>query len=140
MTFAPSEDVGRERLCKMFPGADIIQQEDPLHHEAIRFFEKDHSPKKPLSLHLRGTPFQLSVWQALLSIPPGDVATYGRIAQAIGRPRAHRAVGTAVGKNPISYIIPCHRVIQSTGAIGNYMWSPNRKKLILAHELHKTTT
>ena len=85
-------------------------------------------------LFLRGTNFQLKVWEALLRIPSGHFATYQHIANAIGHPTAVRAVGNAVGANPISFLIPCHRVIQSTGVIGNYRWGPTRKKAMLAWE------
>ncbi len=85
-------------------------------------------------LFLRGTNFQLKVWEALLRIPAGHLTTYQHIATAIGHPKAVRAVGNAVGANPVSFLIPCHRVIQSTGAIGNYRWGKIRKKAMLAWE------
>src|SRR5690606_8010830 len=78
-------------------------------------------PDTPLKLHLRGTNFQIKVWEALLNIPAGAVTTYEHIAAQIGRPKAVRAVGTAVGDNPIAYLIPCHRVIRKSGEFGNYM-------------------
>lgn len=87
-----------------------------------------------LQLHLRGTNFQIKVWEALLNIPTGAVTTYEQIAQKIGNPLAVRAVGSAVGDNPIAYLIPCHRVIRKSGEFGNYMWGSARKKAILAKE------
>ena len=87
-----------------------------------------------LRLHVQGTNFQLKVWNALLRIPFGEVVTYGSIAQEIGSPRAQRAVGAAVGANMISLLIPCHRVILSSGVIHNYRWGVARKKAILAME------
>ncbi len=87
-----------------------------------------------IRLLLAGTPFQLKVWEALLRIPFGGLATYERIAQAVGNPGASRAVGTAVGANPVGLLIPCHRVIRNTGVIGNYRWGPGRKLLILGAE------
>ena len=84
-----------------------------------------------LALVVRGTPFQVKVWEALLRIPEGAVATYGDIAAAIGHPKAVRAVGSAVGDNPIAYLIPCHRVIRSTGDFGNYGGGPARKRAML---------
>ena len=90
--------------------------------------------KDKLPLHLYGTNFQVQVWQALLRIPCGATVSYQTVAQSIGRPAASRAVGTAVGANPISLLIPCHRVIQSSGIIENYNWGTPRKKLILALE------
>jgi len=88
----------------------------------------------PLKLHLRGTNFQLQVWQALLKIPPGAVVSYETIATSIGRPGAARAIGQANCRNPISFIIPCHRVIRKIGALGGYHWGLSRKKAIIAWE------
>lgn len=88
----------------------------------------------PLKLHLRGTNFQIKVWEALLSIPSGTVTTYEHIAAHIGNPKAVRAVGTAVGHNPIAYLIPCHRVIRKSGDFGNYLYGSARKKVMLARE------
>lgn len=88
----------------------------------------------PLRLVLYGTNFQIKVWEALLRIPPGEVASYGEIARAAGSPRAVRAVGRAVGANPISLLIPCHRVILNSGVIHNYRWGVTRKRRILAIE------
>jgi AraC family transcriptional regulator of adaptative response/methylated-DNA-[protein]-cysteine methyltransferase len=87
---------------------------------------------------LLGTPFQLKVWEALLKIPMGSLTTYGDIADIIGQPNASRAVGTAIGRNPIAFLIPCHRVIQKSGQIGGYMWGENRKRAIIAWEGLKT--
>jgi AraC family transcriptional regulator of adaptative response/methylated-DNA-[protein]-cysteine methyltransferase len=87
-----------------------------------------------LKLDLQGTNFQIQVWQALLKIPLGETVTYQDIAQTIGRPKSMRAVGNAVGANPVSLLIPCHRVIRSTGIIDNYGWGSPRKKAILAVE------
>ncbi|MEM8771602.1 MAG: methylated-DNA--[protein]-cysteine S-methyltransferase [Pseudomonadota bacterium] len=89
---------------------------------------------RPLGLHVQGTNFQLKVWEALLKIPYGALATYGDIASSVGNPRASRAVGSAVGANMISLLIPCHRVILSSGVIHNYRWGAARKKAILAIE------
>lgn len=88
-----------------------------------------------LALHLRGTNFQIKVWEALLSIPAGSVVTYGDLAVAIGMPTAARAVGNAVGSNPLPVIIPCHRVIRKSGDIGNYRYGSTRKRAILTWEL-----
>ena len=87
-----------------------------------------------LRLVLKGTPFQLKVWQALLRIPAGRAVTYSDVADAIGAPKAVRAVGTAIGRNPISYLIPCHRVLRTSGALGGYHWGLTRKRAILARE------
>ncbi len=87
-----------------------------------------------LLLHLRGTPFQLKVWEALLSIDPGHVSTYGALAASTGSPGAARAVGTAVGRNPVAALIPCHRVIRATGELGGYRWGETRKAALLGRE------
>lgn len=89
---------------------------------------------KPLNLHLRGTNFQLKVWEALLQIPAGSVTTYEGVARRIGQPNASRAVGSAVGHNPIAVLIPCHRVIRKVGEFGNYRYGAHRKKALLAME------
>jgi AraC family transcriptional regulator of adaptative response/methylated-DNA-[protein]-cysteine methyltransferase len=96
-------------------------------------FSLGHTPT-PLSLYLTGTNFQLKVWEALLNVQPGSVTTYEQIAAQIGHARALRAVGTAVGHNPIAYLIPCHRVIRKLGDFGNYRWGPARKKALLGWE------
>jgi AraC family transcriptional regulator of adaptative response/methylated-DNA-[protein]-cysteine methyltransferase len=87
-----------------------------------------------LSLDLRGTNFQLKVWEALLRIPPGAVVSYDALAGALDKPRAARAVGSAVAANPVSYLIPCHRVIRKSGRFHNYYWGPERKRAMLAWE------
>jgi AraC family transcriptional regulator, regulatory protein of adaptative response / methylated-DNA-[protein]-cysteine methyltransferase len=95
---------------------------------------------QPLHLHLRGTNFQIKVWEALLRIPAGQVTTYGQIARRIGSPNALRAVGTAVGHNPIAVLIPCHRVIRKLGEFGNYRYGASRKVALLAHEFAGTAS
>ncbi len=89
-------------------------------------------------LHLIGAPFQIKVWEALLAIPTGHVTTYADIASAIGHPQAHRAVGTAVGRNPISFLIPCHRALRRDGGLGGYHWGLPRKRAMLAWEAART--
>lgn len=108
-------------------------------------FEKDPDTIRPwvnaalslqgeAKLHMIGAPFQLKVWEALLRIPSGHVTTYSEIASAIGSPRAVRAVGTAVGRNPVSWLIPCHRALRKSGALGGYHWGLPVKRAILAWE------
>jgi AraC family transcriptional regulator of adaptative response/methylated-DNA-[protein]-cysteine methyltransferase len=97
---------------------------------ALRFSDRI----KPLNLHLRGTNFQIKVWEALLQILAGTVTTYEGLAQRIGQPNASRAVGSAVGHNPIAVLIPCHRVIRKVGDFGNYRYGAQRKKALLARE------
>ncbi|MES2605210.1 MAG: methylated-DNA--[protein]-cysteine S-methyltransferase [Pseudomonadota bacterium] len=92
------------------------------------------TPAQPLPLHISGTNFQLAVWRALLRIPSGSAVSYGDIAMQIDAPKAVRAVGTAVGANPVALLIPCHRVIQQSGALGGYRWGLQRKVAIQAWE------
>jgi AraC family transcriptional regulator of adaptative response/methylated-DNA-[protein]-cysteine methyltransferase len=98
-----------------------------------------HHRGKPLNVHLRGSNFQLKVWEALLQIPAGEVTTYAGIASRIGKPNATRAVGTAIGHNPIAVLIPCHRVIRKVGEFGNYRYGTLRKKALLAREFVNAT-
>jgi len=86
------------------------------------------------ALHMIGAPFQIKVWEALLRVPSGHVTTYSEIAQSIGTPRAVRAVGTAVGRNPVSFLIPCHRALRKSGALGGYHWGLPVKRAMLAWE------
>lgn len=94
----------------------------------------DNHPAKPLSILLRGSAFQLKVWEALLKIPEGRLVSYDQVADAIGQPTASRAVGTAIGSNPVGYLIPCHRVIKKTGLFGGYRWGVERKQAMLGWE------
>ena len=124
------------RLQKAWPNANINEgliETGKIIQQIFSPFE--NSSNKPLLLLLRGTNFQLQVWQALLRIPEGCVTSYGYLAKAIGKPTASRAVGTAIGNNPISYLIPCHRVLRSDGGIGGYRWGIERKLAILGKEL-----
>ncbi len=97
-------------------------------------FDGEKKPNRPISLHVSGTNFQTSVWKALLKIPSGTVTSYSQVATAIGHPRSARAVGLAVGANPVAFLIPCHRVIQQSGKLGGYHWGETRKHAIHAWE------
>lgn len=134
MAFSDEKDGGLNVLKQKFPNAQFNQMTDKFQQDALFIFNKDWENLDKIKLHLTGTPFQLKVWEALLKIPTGALCTYGDIASKIGKPNATRAVGTAIGKNPIAFLIPCHRVIQSTGGIGNYMWGSTRKKAIIGWE------
>ncbi|UXD88777.1 methylated-DNA--[protein]-cysteine S-methyltransferase [Thalassolituus hydrocarboniclasticus] len=101
---------------------------------ATLFTGKRSDAGAPLSLHVRGTNFQLAVWRALLTIPAGHALSYGQLATQLGQPTAARAIGNAVGANPVAFIIPCHRVIQQSGALGGYRWGPLRKQVIQSWE------
>lgn len=113
------------------------RRDDRVASQLIRwvFKRKPGSASEPkLRAFVRGTVFQVRVWKALMQVKPGMLVSYGRLAASIGRPTAARAVGAAVGRNPLAYFIPCHRVIRETGAIGDYRWGSVRKRAILAWE------
>ena len=117
-------------LALRWPEAKLIVQEKKTKALLDKIFTGTEAPP----LHLRGSEFQLQVWQALLAIPRGEVSSYQQVAQAINKPKACRAVGNAVGANPIAYIIPCHRVILSSGELGNYHWGVEIKQAMLNWE------
>ncbi len=125
------------RLREEWGNARVAPDQDGTARIIGRIFAGAARAGAPLTLYLRGTNFQVKVWEALLSIPPGRLATYEDVARRIGDPSATRAVGSAVGRNPIAYIIPCHRVIRKTGELGGYHWGIARKRLILAWEASK---
>ncbi len=119
-------------LQRQWPKAKWVRDDRRAVQWAEQIFQEGSGAN--LRAHVKATAFQVRVWQALLRIPPGCLVTYGRLAEAIGHSGAARAVGTAVGKNPIAYLIPCHRVIRETGALGGYRWDPLRKSLMIARE------
>ncbi|MEA1851234.1 methylated-DNA--[protein]-cysteine S-methyltransferase [Chryseobacterium sp. MHB01] len=121
-------------LQSKFPNASFIERQDELQANALSIFNKDWTKLNTVKLHLKGTDFQLKVWESLLTIPMGKLSTYGSLAGKIGHPNASRAVGTAIGSNPVAFLIPCHRVIQSSGNIGGYMWGTDRKQLMIGWE------
>lgn len=124
-----------ELKCR-FPNATYNKTVAVIQQNALLVFQHDLRPNQ-IKLHLNGTPFQLNVWETLLKIPMGYLSTYGAIAEEMGMPKASRAVGSAIGRNPVAYIIPCHRVIQSSGNIGGYMWGSTRKSAIIDWEADK---
>ena len=119
-------------LSEVWPSARLTRDTTEARRLAERIF--NGSSRKPLPLHVHGTNFQIAVWRALLAIPEGRLAAYGDIAQAIGRPNAVRAVGSAVGANPCGFVIPCHRVIRESGALGGFRWGLTRKQAMQAWE------
>lgn len=129
----PGDRAPLHALSGTWPHADIREDRQRT-GELARAIFGTAVPHAPLSLHVRGTNFQVKVWQALLQIPPGSVVSYGDVAAAIGRPRAARAVGLAVGANPVAFVIPCHRVIRQSGGLGGYRWGETRKHAIHAWE------
>lgn len=126
-------------LVEMFPNANFVLQEQHIHQQAIAFLKNPKDAlNNPLQLHIKGTDFQLKVWSALLKIPLGELTTYGNISNQLNNPNANRAVGSAVGSNPVSYLIPCHRVIRSNGELGGYHWGVNLKIAMIGWEAAKT--
>jgi AraC family transcriptional regulator of adaptative response/methylated-DNA-[protein]-cysteine methyltransferase len=121
-------------LERTWPGAKIQQGATEIIQTTQAFLSGNQAVKGPLSLHVTGTNFQIAVWRALLQIDPGCINSYGQVATAVGRPNASRAVGTAIGSNPIAFLIPCHRVLQQNGKIGGYLWGETRKHAIHAWE------
>ncbi|MEI8341196.1 MAG: methylated-DNA--[protein]-cysteine S-methyltransferase [Verrucomicrobiota bacterium] len=122
-------------LRSEWPDALFVEDQTLAAETSRRLFLPRSSGKTtPFHLHLRGSNFQLKVWQALLSMPAGTLACYSEIASLIGHPRAARAVGTAIGRNPIAYLIPCHRVIHNLGTFGNYRWGIERKEAMIGRE------
>lgn len=137
ISFEEDEQQALSNLQLRFPNAEYRQLVDKIQQDALYIFQNDWSQLNQIKLHLNGTPFQLKVWEALLKIPMGNLATYGSIAQEIDSPKASRAVGSAIGKNPIAFLIPCHRVIQSSGKLGGYMWGSTRKSAMIGWEASK---
>jgi AraC family transcriptional regulator of adaptative response/methylated-DNA-[protein]-cysteine methyltransferase len=118
-----------------WPNARFSRDDARIAPVAQRIFEPARwDPAQPVKLVLIGTDFEVEVWETLLKIPVGRATTYQRVAERIGRPAASRAVGAAVGKNPISFVVPCHRVVGSTGALTGYHWGVPRKRAMLGWE------
>ncbi len=123
-----------EHFNKHFPYAKYTQEVDENQSNAISIFNNIKIDFEQIKLHIKGTDFQIKVWQILLTISKGKLSTYLDIASIIQMPGASRAVGTAVGSNPIAYIIPCHRVVQSNGGLGGYMWGIKLKAKLIAFD------
>lgn len=139
MSFSDNANQAVQELRAEFKYATIVAGNPPTHEEAVSIFTfLDDGNIRSIKLHLKGSPFQLKVWEALLKIPAGNVCSYGQIADVIGQPSASRAVGTAIGQNLVGYLIPCHRVIQASGALGGYRWDLTRKLALLGWEQTKT--
>jgi len=124
-----------EDLQKQWERARIIQDQKLTGTYIRKIFAKAHNPSVPL--HVQGTNFQIKVWEALLKIAPGGTVSYEALAESIGKPSAVRAVANAVAHNPVAFLIPCHRVIRKTGAIGGYHWGIAKKKAILLWESNR---
>lgn len=121
-------------LQKTWPLASCMRDESATKSVADAIPASPDGKPRPLSLHVAGTNFQVAVWRALLRIPEGTAVSYGEIAAAVGSPRAVRATGTAIGANPVAFLIPCHRVIQQSGALGGYRWGLVRKQALQTWE------
>lgn len=130
LTFPESREGGIDELNRHFPGTTFVLREDKAADLGWQIFVQGNRPV----LYPIGTPFQLSVWNALQTIPKGETTTYAHIAELIGRPKAVRAVGTAIGANPIAFLIPCHRVVKSDGSLGGFRWGMACKIALLKWE------
>jgi len=134
LVVAENEENAVEELKKKYPKASFEEKEESIHQNVGLFFTGDYQLITPIKLHVKGTDFQLKVWEALLHIPFGELVNYGYIARQINHPRAYRAVGSAIGDNPVFFLIPCHRVIQASGDYGNYYWGKPLKTTIIKWE------
>ncbi len=128
------EEAAMEDMISRWPNARFVEDPMMLRPWALAAFGANGQEREIAPLYLIGAPIQIKVWEALLQVPSGQVTTYSEIAQAIGKPRAVRAVGTAVGRNPISFLIPCHRALRKSGELGGYHWGLPVKRAILAWE------
>tara|TARA_R110000782_G_scaffold18459_4_gene50778 strand:- start:1875 stop:2711 length:837 start_codon:yes stop_codon:yes gene_type:complete len=117
-----------------WPKASVRYNEQAAIALIDRIFSYENDQALPLSAYVKGTQFQLKVWSALLKIAPGELISYGQLAKSIGQAAASRAVGAAVGGNPLGFLIPCHRVIRGTGIIGQYRWGSGLKRVLIAYE------
>jgi AraC family transcriptional regulator, regulatory protein of adaptative response / methylated-DNA-[protein]-cysteine methyltransferase len=135
--FSENQELAFHELQKNFPLAKYNQTADLNQKNAIFIFTGDWNKLNQIKLHIKGTAFQLKVWEALLKIPMGQLTSYASIAKSIDHPKACRAVGSAVGDNPIAFLIPCHRVIQSTGMLGQYHYGSTRKTAMIGWEAAK---
>jgi len=135
-----TELLAREAIFEYWPKANLTRRDGKTRNFARRLFKAGSNGDEPLALFVRGTDFQVQVWRALLEIPSGSLCTYSELAQFVGRPTAARAVASAVGDNPISWLIPCHRVIRKSGYLGGYRWGLPRKKVMLAWEASRSAT
>ena len=128
------EAAALEDLVARWPAARFVEDPMRLRPWVLAAFGAADARLETAPLYLIGAPFQIKVWEALLRIPSGHVTTYSEIAQSIGNPRAVRAVGTAVGRNPVSWLIPCHRALRKSGGLGGYHWGLPVKRAMLAYE------
>lgn len=140
LAFYEDEVLALSELSNKFPNARYRQQQNSHQQSALALFNHDWQNDTNIKLHLKGSDFQLKVWESLLKIPQGQLSCYGDIAQKIDQPKAARAVGSAIGDNPVAFLIPCHRVIQASGALGGYHWGLTRKMAMIAWEMAQNET
>ncbi|MBH8555165.1 methylated-DNA--[protein]-cysteine S-methyltransferase [Nostocaceae cyanobacterium CENA357] len=129
-----SKDAAKHTLRSEWSNGDIIHDQQTTKEICDRIFEPVASHSKPLVLFVKGTNFQIQVWRALLRVPFAGITTYQGLAEAMGRPTAARAIGNALGSNPVGYLIPCHRVIRESGELGGFRWGLERKTVLLGWE------
>ncbi len=137
MKLAFTEDAGHAEFLALqnaWPAAQLQRDDERAAQLALQLFSAYQKPE-PVHLFVKGSQFQLKVWQALLTLPEGRLLSYGTLAKSIGRPAASRAVGSAVGANPVALLIPCHRVIRANGVLGEYRWGEARKRMLVGLEL-----
>ncbi|MFQ5945467.1 MAG: bifunctional transcriptional activator/DNA repair enzyme AdaA [Anaerolineae bacterium] len=127
-------DAELEDLRRTWPGADLVEDPEATRRLGDQIFNQKPDPARGIDLFVKGTNFQIQLWKALLEIPLGSVRSYGDIARAMGRPSSARAVGASLVRNPIAYVIPCHRVIRESGGFGDYRWGRTRKRAMIAWE------
>ena len=141
LSFLASEDEPLEIIQRDWGKATLIEDSHAASTWSERIFSPlEEQPEQPLSMVVKGTNFQLKVWEALLRIPAGQVASYDQVASSIGKPKASRAVGQAIGRNAIAYLIPCHRVLRKDASLSGYRWGGTRKRALLAHEFARANS
>ncbi|PKA16092.1 bifunctional helix-turn-helix domain-containing protein/methylated-DNA--[protein]-cysteine S-methyltransferase [Leptospira haakeii] len=138
ISFFENEKKIFQELKSIFPNATYNQTVDMIQQNALFIFTHDWSQLNKIKLHLKGTDFQLKVWETLLKVPMGKLSTYGQVGEQMGNPNATRAIGTAIGNNPVAFLIPCHRIIRSSGEFGEYHWGDSRKVAMIGWEAAKT--
>lgn len=134
LEFTDSPEKSLKAFSALFPNASLHRTTDTLQQDALSVFNTEQKGNREIKLHIKGTAFQMEIWKTLLRIPEGGLSTYGSIAEMADKRKACRATGTAIGHNPVAFIIPCHRIIHPTGDFGNYRWGIYRKLAIIGWE------
>ena len=127
------EDKAMEDLIRRFPFASVKNYQDEHQLNAINYFKDPLNDTSQIKLHLKGTPFQFAIWNKLLQIPLGGLVSYGSLTEDV---KSARATGTAVGDNPVAYLVPCHRVVRANGEFGPYFWGADRKAVLISWEAY----